>query len=92
MTNYQWILNNGKQEIPCETFPLAFRMMFNIVRTAREAKKNIPSVVRELSITGPLSSPTMKKTLSYYDAMDKARVSQLLTPDGTINSREFKKK
>lgn len=92
MTNYQWILNNGKQAIPCETFPLAFRTMFNIVRTAREAGKNVPSVTREISIVGPIGSPTMKKTYSYYDALDAAKTRNLLTADGLINSREFKKK
>jgi len=90
MKDANWILKNGNQTIDCVSFPFAFRMMFNIVRKGIADKK--PVNLRELSIRGPKNLRGERITYSYETATMLAEETGLLTVDGQINSREFKKR
>ena len=89
--NTKWILRNGSLSYDCTSFPFAYRQAFNLVRKQIEAKKPTAALMADLTITGPVGHPS-SKTYSYALATQKAMDSGLLTPEGTINSREFKRK
>lgn len=90
MSNANWILRNGVQNIDCTSFPYAFRTMFNIVRKGTADKK--PVDTNKLSILGPKNIRGERRTYSYAGATELATEQGLLTIDGQINSREFKRK
>ena len=90
MSNANWILRNGVQNIDCTSFPYAFRSMFNIVRKGVADKK--PVDVSKLSILGPKNGRGERRTYSYAAARELATEQGLLTVDDQINSREFKRK
>lgn len=87
-----WILKNGSQTIDCASFPYAFRAAYNFVRKAIEAKQDAYAVQKQLSIVGPPNARNERKTYSYTAALELAEKQGLLTPEGGINSREFKRK
>jgi hypothetical protein len=89
-SNANWILRNGSQTMDCTSFPYAFRTMFNIVRKSIENKK--PVNTRDLSILGPRNLRGERTTYSYEAASQLASEQGLLTVDGQINSREFKRR
>jgi hypothetical protein len=90
MSNANWILRNGVQNIDCTSFPYAYRTMFNIVRKGIADKK--PVDTKKLSILGPKNIRGDRTTYSYASATTLARSQGLLDLDGQINSREFKRK
>lgn len=90
MSNANWILKNGVQNVDCMSFPYAYRAMFNLVRKGAADKK--PVDMKSLSILGPKNLRGDRTTYSYATATVLAREQGLLTLDGQINSREFKKK
>jgi hypothetical protein len=91
--NANWILNTGTGPIPCDTFPYAFRTAFNLVRRASETKgANVSVVIKGISIQGPPNLRGERRMYSYVTATQMALDQGLLTPDGSINSREFKQK
>lgn len=85
-----WILKNGVQSIDCTSFPFAFRTMYNIVRKSIADKK--PVNTKDLYILGPKNIRGDRNTYSYDAAMKLASEQGLLTLDGQINSREFKRR
>jgi len=88
-----WILKSGLQDIPYTSFPFAFRSAFNIVRKGLEGgKKTLAELTAPLSIVGPANMKGERRTYTYSTAEKMARDEGLLTPDGQINSREFKKR
>lgn len=88
--NANWILKNGLQNIPFSSFPTAFRTAFNIVRKAGEAGQNISELTKSLNIQGPANIRGERKTYTYLAASELATKQDLLTSDGSLNSREFK--
>jgi len=90
MNDANWILQNGSQKIDCASFPYAYRTMYNIVRKGIADKK--PVNTRGLSILGPKNIRGERTTYSYESATLLATEQGLLTPDGQINSREFKRR
>jgi len=87
-----WILRNGTEDIDCVSFPFAYRTAFNLVRKTIEARTDAASVIKSLTIFGPRNPRGERKSYSYAAATSLAREQGLLTPEGTINNREFKKK
>lgn len=85
-----WILKNNGQSIDCASFPYAFRTMHNVVRKGIADKK--PVNTQDLYILGPKNSRGERRTYSYTSATQLATEQGLLTPEGQINSREFKRK
>jgi hypothetical protein len=90
--NANWILKNGVATTDCASFPFAFRTAFNLVRKAIEAKKDPTPVIKDITILGPVNGKGERTKYSYDAAAELAKGQGLLTPDGTINSREFKKR
>lgn len=87
-----WKLKNGIQTSDCDSFPYAFRAAFNLVRKAIEAKQDVSAVIKGISIVGPPNQKGKRTTYSYADAKQMAEGMGLLSPDGQINSREFKRR
>jgi len=90
ISNAIWILKNGDQKIECTTFPYAYRTMFSIVRKSIADK--LPVNTRNFTIFGPKNRKGDRRTYSYDDATKLATEQGLLTPEGQINTKEFKKK
>jgi len=88
----KWILNSSNESIDCASFPYAFRTAYNLVRKAIETKGNVSSVMNGISILGPANTRGERKKYSYSSATQLAMNSNLLTPDGSINSKAFNKK
>ena len=89
-----WILKNKGVAVNYggDSFPLAFRTAFNMVRTAREANQDASALVRGLTITSPPNTRGDRNEMTYAIAVQKAKDHGLLTSDNQINSREFKVK
>lgn len=87
-----WILKNSGQSIDCTSFPTAFRTAFNLVRVAGSTGKSPTSVINGITIIGPANSKGERNKYTYASAVELAKDQGLVTADGTINSREFKKK
>lgn len=77
--NVKWIFDDGLSKLECSTFPYAYRTLFNMVKKFPDAAKRVRII-----------SPT-KKVYNYKMANDLALAQGLLTTEGTINSKEFKK-
>lgn len=90
--NSNWILKNGTQSIDCSSFPYAFRTAYNLIRKAIEAKQNVSSVINGISIVGPPNAKGERTTYSYDKAKQMAEGMGLLSSDGQINGREFKRR
>lgn len=90
--NANWILKNGAQRTECASFPFAFRTAFNLIRKAIEAKQDASAIMRNLSIVGPPGPRGERTTYSYASAKEMAEGMGLLSPEGQINSREFKRR
>lgn len=88
---YQWQFKNGSNApVDCTTFPIAFRMMYNLVRKALEAGKPVDTSV--FAIVGPKNPRGERTKYSYFSANEMAKSSGLLNSDGYLNGKEFKKK
>ena len=86
-----WILNDGKSQITCDTFPFAFRRLWAIRANGLnpeegKPKRTIMEMMKSLSITSPLG-----KVYGYAAACEMARSQDLLDKDGNIDPRPFKK-
>jgi len=90
--NAMWILKNGSTSVDCTSFPYAFRTAYNLIRKAIEAKQDASAVIKGISIVGPPGPRNERTTYSYAAAKQMAEGMGLLTPDGQINSREFKRR
>ena len=95
MNNANWVLNDGGVKTDCSSFPFAFRNMFHIVRKRIEAKQSPATASKNLTIQGPphLRNGIMgRDTYSYASATQMAKDQGLLTLDGQINNKEFKRR
>jgi len=88
--NSKWILNINGQVIDCTSFPYAFRSAFNTLRKQIEAGKSTAELIKSISIIGPANAKGERTKYSYVSATEMATSMGLLTPDGQINSKEFK--
>lgn len=87
METTTWIFDDGLQQHPCATFPYAFRYMFNAIKRGVEKGKkheNMSQLYLIISPTGVI--------YNYDRAKSLATAQGLLTSEGTINSREFKRR
>jgi hypothetical protein len=92
MNTNKWILKNGASTQEFDSFPYAFRTMYAIVKKAVETK-NSDTVIKGLSIISPQKdNHGDPRKYNYAAATQMATASGLLTPEGTINSREFKRR
>lgn len=82
-----WTFCDGVQNHPCTSFPYAFRSLFNTMKKGVEKGRSFSEMEKEMFIVSPLG-----RTYNYLRAKELAEQQGLLTPDGSINSREFKRK
>jgi hypothetical protein len=89
----KWTIRDGATVIECTSFPYAFRTMFNIIKKGVEKSgRTYNDMVKQLSIVSPIKdSFGENKVYSYTAAIQMATDMGLLTSDGQINSKEFKK-
>lgn len=90
MSNANWIFKNGVQSVDCTSFPYAFRAMHSVVRKGIENKQ--PVNTKDLTILGPKNGRGEREVYSYFKATQLATDQGLLTAQGEINSREFKRR
>jgi len=88
--NNQWQFKNGLNTTEFQTFPLAFRAMFNLVRKGVEDKK--PVDTSKFSIVGPKNPRGENVRYNYNQAMEFAGSFGLVNQDGYLNGKEFKRK
>lgn len=82
-----WILDDGARKHECTSFPFAFKQLFNLLDKAEKNKVNKAAIQNRSVIIAPWG-----KVYNYDAAVELAKASGLLTPDGNINSKEFKKR
>ena len=90
-----WIFKDGNSVTECDSFPYAYRLMHNTFRKGLEkgSTRNVPDMLKQMSIVSPAKDVHGRnRTYSYATATQLAKDQGLLTGDGEINSREFKKK
>ena len=92
MNNATWTLVNGKSKSDCSTFPFAFRQAYFLIEDEKKAKRPALELMKSLKILGPPNLRGERTTYSWSSATDFAKNSGLLTPDGTLNNKEFKRK
>ena len=85
--NTTWIFDDGLQQHLCATFPYAFRFMYSAMKKGVEQGKSYEDMARKFRILSPTGT-----VYNYIRASALATQQGLLTPEGTINSREFKRK
>ena len=91
--NAAWIFKDGATKVECTSFPYAFRAMWNSIKKGVEGGKRTHSdMVKSMSILSPIKDAYgQAKSYDYAEAKRMAENQGLLTAEGQINSREFKR-
>ena len=92
--NTKWLFRDGTTTVECTSFPFAFRAMFMTVKQGVEkGKRKYEDMIRSMSIVSPMvdRNTGKPKVYSYAAATQFAKDTGVLTPEGQINSREFKR-
>jgi len=93
MNNAKWIFKDGPSQITCDSFPYAYRLMFNTLKKGVETGRKYDEMVKQLVIIAPTKDQHGDlRRYNYNDATELAKENGLLTPTGEINSREFKRR
>lgn len=88
-----WIFKDGLVETKCTSFPYAYRTMFNALKKGVESGRKYENMIKQMIIISPQKDVHGdNRRYTYALATEMAKSSGLLTPDGQINSREFKRK
>ena len=78
--------------VECTSFPFAYRSMWNAVKKGVEKGRKFEDMIRTMSIVSPVRDRLGNiRSYSYATATQMATDQGLLTPEGQINSREFKR-
>lgn len=89
----EWIFKDGATQTKCTSFPYAYRLMFNTLKQGVEKGRKYDDMIKGMLIVSPQKDNYGDpRTYNYAAATDMAKASGLLTPDGQINSREFKRR
>ena len=91
--NSKWLFRNGATTIECTSFPYAFRVMHNTIRRGVEKDgKKREDLTKRMSIVSPIKNRMGDtKVYSYAEAMEMAKNNGLMSADGQLNSREFRR-
>ena len=88
-----WIFKDGATQTKCTSFPYAYRLMFDTLKRGVEKGRKYDDMVRQMLIISPQKDAHGDvRKYDYTAATAMATASGLLTPEGTINSREFKRR
>lgn len=89
----KWIFRNGIQQSEWASFPLAFRSMHNIVMKRLAGGEKFADITKNMVIISPAKNHYGENRKYDYEAASQmATANGLLTADGTINGKEFKKR
>lgn len=78
--------------VECNSFPYAFRAMYNTVQVGVEKGKTVGQMCKNMRIISPLKDlHGDHKTYSYPEAVRMATQSGLLSADGQLNGKEFRR-
>jgi hypothetical protein len=92
MKSNTWIFKDGVSIVDCTSFPYAFRTMWNTIRKGTEKGRKVEDMIKSMSIISPIKDRNGDtKKYSYAQAIDMAKNSGLLSNDGQLNTREFKR-
>ena len=93
MNNTEWTFKDGASQFQCTSFPYAFRQMYNTIKKGVESGRKYDDMVKSMSILSPVKDQHGDPRIySYTAAAEMATAQGLLTADGQINSREFKRR
>ena len=90
-----WIFKDGTTQIVCTSFPFAYRIMFNTLKQGVEKGRKYEDMIRQMLIISPIKDNRgtgTPRTYTYASATEMATASGLLTAEGQINSKEFKRR
>jgi len=86
-----WIFNDGGRKLPYDSFPLAYRAMFQTIKQGVEKGRKYADMIQCMSVTGPVAKGIKSNTYSYAAATEKAKDAGVVTTEGQLNSREFRR-
>jgi hypothetical protein len=93
MSNTQWIFKDGFSQTSWNSFPYAYRAMFQALKTGVEKGRKYDDMVKQMVIISPQKDQHGDpRRYNYASATELAKASDLLTAQGEINSRVFKKR
>ena len=91
--NNEWIFNNGVSKTTWDTFPYAYRAMFNALKTGVERGLKYDDMVKQMVIISPQKDRHGDpRKYSYAEATDLAKASELVDSNGLLNARVFKRR
>ena len=89
----EWIFKDGATQTKCTSFPYAYRLMFDTLKRGVEKGCKYDDMIKAMLIISPQKDRNGDpRRYNYAAATDMATASGLLTPEGQINSREFKRR
>ena len=91
MIKVKWILTDGSTVMPYDSFPFAYRAMYNALKNGVERGRKYADMIKSMTITGPVAPGIKAHTIGYAAATQKAKDAGILTPEGQLNSREFRR-
>lgn len=93
MNNSEWLFKDGVSQTSCTSFPYAYRLMHNTIKKGVESGRKYEDMVKQMVIIAPTKDQHGDpRRYAYGAATDLAKSMGLLTVDGQINSREFKRR
>ena len=88
-----WTFKDGLSQTICESFPYAYRLMYNTLKKGVENGRKYDDMVKQMVIISPQKDQHGDpRRYNYSSATELAKASGLVAPNGEISSREFKKK
>lgn len=87
----KWIFTDGSTVLPYDSFPFAYRAMYNTLKVGVEKGRKYADMVKSMTITGPVAPGIKAQTMGYATATQKAKDAGIMTAEGQLNSREFRR-
>src|ERR1035437_2820210 len=88
-----WIFKNGAATTTWDTFPYAYRAMFNALKTGVERGLKYDDMVKQMVIISPQKDRHGDpRKYSYAEATELAKASELVDSNGLLNARVFKRR
>ena len=91
MIKVKWIFNDGLKAMPYDSFPFAYRAMYQTLKQGVEKGRKYADMIKCMSVVGPVATGAKSSTYSYAAATEKAKDAGIITTEGQLNSREFRR-